>query len=167
VGPPRDNTELFTLLGLGGAAFSLLLIFLGTILRWGTVPDGGSVSGVHLGEGRMMFCLSLALAGLVGLSFLKRPLVPLSVVVAGAFGTFFLLVTLSTLRGAGAGIIIAFIGALGVIGTCIWTAIRLPLVLDAPVPAAQAAFIRAYGALLGTQTVAVVMGIVFWILHSI
>jgi hypothetical protein len=156
VGPPRDNTELFTLIGIGGAAFSLLLLLLSTFLAWGLV------SGIHFGDGRIVFCLSLLLGAMLGLSFKMREWLPLSVVVAGAVGTFLLLVMLSGLHAGGAGFWIGLFGAMGLAGTCVWTAVRFPLLVDAPVPAAQSAFIRTFGALLGTQTLALVLGVFYW-----
>jgi hypothetical protein len=153
---PRDNTELFTLIGLGGAGFSLLLLLLGTFLTWRLV------SGIHFGDGRIVLCLSLLLGAMLGLSFVRREWLPLSVVVAAAFGSFLLLVMLAGLRFGGAGYILGLIGAMGLAGTCVWTAVRFPLLVDAPVPAAQSAFIRTFGALLGTQTLALVLGVFYW-----
>jgi hypothetical protein len=163
-GPPRDNTELFTMLGLGGAAFSVLLLLIGTLLAWVPVIH---LSGIHLGDGRMVFCLSLLLGALLGLSFLTRPLLPLAVVVAGAFGTFFFLIMLSGVSSGLAGYIVGLIGAMGVMGTCIWTAVRFPLTLNTPLVAAQPAFVRTFGALLGSQTLALVCGIVYWMVSGV
>ena len=189
-GPPRDNTELFNIIGLATGAFFLLLLFISTFLRWvvvsapagfrADVPSSG-ISGTHFGDGRLTLLVALLLGVAVGLNFLFRKLLPLTMLLAGAFGTFTFMVMLAHLGkcpgpGAvmdllnpspGAGIIVGLFAALGIMGACIWTAVRHPLMLDMPGAATQPAFMRAFGALLGSQTVALVLGLIYWILFAV
>jgi hypothetical protein len=185
---PRDNTELFNLIGIGAGAFFFLLLFISTFLRWVSIrmevvaeAPPTSFSGTHFGDGRLVLLFSLLLGVAVGLNFLTRKLLPLTMLIAGAFGTFTLMVMLSHLgktpgtgplaglmtTSAGAGIWVGLFAALGVMGACIWTAVRHPLALEIPGAATQPAFMRAYGALLGSQTVALVSGLLYWIFFAI
>jgi hypothetical protein len=186
VGPPRDNTELFNLIGIGAGAFFFLLLFISTFLRWVSFRAAGfaeaptvGVSGTHFGDGRLVLLFALLLGAAVGLNFLTRKLLPLTMLIASAFGTFTFMVMLAHLgkapgplaglitASAGAGIILGLFAALGVMGACIWTAVRHPLALDLPGAATQPAFMRAYGALLGSQTVALVLGLLYWIFFAV
>jgi hypothetical protein len=165
-GPPRDNTELFTILGLATGTFFLFLLLISTFLRWiGRVDDWPGLSGTFFGDGRLVLLFSVLLLAAVGLNFLTRRFLALSMVVAGAFGTFVFMVMLAHIgRFAGAGIIVGLIAAMGVMGACIWTAVRLPLPLEVPGAGTQPAFMRTYGALLGSQTAALVLGLIYLIL---
>jgi hypothetical protein len=165
---PRDNTELFTLIGIGAGTFFMLLLFISTFLRWMSVAEGPGVSGTFFGDGRLILLFSLLLTAGVGLNFLNRRFLPLSMVVAGAFATFAFVVLLAHIGGnAGAGIYVALVAALGVMGACIWTAVRFPLLLDLPGATTQPAFTRTYGALLGAETLALVLGLIYWILWAV
>ncbi len=169
-GPPRDNTELFTILGVSGATFFLALLAISTFLRWISVgaPPPLNRSGVQFGDGRIILLLSLVLAAAAGLNFLSRKFLPLSMVCAGAFASFTFVVLLAHLGTfAGAGVFLGLFAAIGAMGTTIWTAVRLPLLLELPGAAAQPSFVRTFGALLGTQTAAVVLALFYWILHAI
>jgi hypothetical protein len=158
-GPPRDNTELFTLIGLGTGTFFLFLLFISTFLRWHP-----GVSGTFFGDGRLILLFSLLLGAAVGLNFLTRRFFSLSMVAAGAFGTFVFMAMLAHIgRHAEAGIWLGLIAAMGIMGACIWTAVRFPLPLEVPGAATQPAFLRTYGALLGSQTVALVLGLIYLI----
>src|SRR5262245_38102401 len=153
---PRDNTELFTIIGISAATFFLLLLFISTFLRWVRgVESFPGLSGTFFGDGRLILLFSLLLTVGMGLNFLSRRFLPLIMVVAGAFATFVLVLMLAHIgSGAGAGVYVALIAALGIMGACIWTAVRLPLHLDVPGAATQPAFTRTYGALLGAETLA-------------
>jgi hypothetical protein len=161
-GTPRDNTELFTILGISLSTFFLVLLFISTFLRW--VPGG---SGTRFGDGRLVLLLSVGMAVAVGLNFLSRTYLPLSMVVAGAFGTFVFMVMLSWVAFGQAGAIIGLIAAAGVMGGSIWTAVRFPLTLELPGAVAQPAFMRTYGSLLVSQTVALVSGLLYLIIVGI
>ncbi len=166
--PPRDIQELLTMIGIGAGTFFLMLLVLSTFLRWipGVEPVPG-MSGTHFGDGRLILLMALVLANAVGLNFLTRKYLPLSMVIAGAFGTFAFMAMLAHLRAGGAGIYVGFIAALGVMGACIWTAVRFPLALELPGQAGQTGFIRIFGALLGSQTAALVLGLIYWIAGAI
>ena len=57
---PRDNTELFTLIGIGVGTFFLLLLFISTFLRWVSGGDlGRGLSGTFFGDGRLILLFSL------------------------------------------------------------------------------------------------------------
>ncbi len=165
-GPPRDNTELFTLIGIGAATFFLLLMLISTFLRWYRgVGEGPGVSGTFFGDGRLVLLFCLLLLPAVAFNLLNRRFLSLGMVVAGAFGTFFFMVMLAHIgRMPGAGIWVGLIAAMGVMGACIWTAVRFPLQLEVPGAAPQPAFMRTYGALLGSQTAALVLGLIYLIL---
>jgi hypothetical protein len=184
--PPRDNAELFNLIGIGAGAFFFLLLFISTFLRWVSFRVPGvaeapavGVSGTHFGDGRLVLLFSLLLGVAVGLNFLTRKMLPLTLHIAAAFGTFTLMVMLAHLgkapgplaglitASAGAGIWVGLFAALGVMGVCIWTAVRHPLALEIPGAATQPAFMRAYGALLGSQTIALVLGLLYWIFFAL
>jgi hypothetical protein len=166
---PRDNTELFTIIGISAGAFFFLLLFISTFLRWVSGGEGGTgVSGTSFGDGRLVLLFSLLLGAAVGLNFLTRKFLSLTMVIAGAFGTFAFLVMLAHLKWPwGAGILVGLFAALGVMGACIWTAVRFPLMLDIPGAATQPAFTKTYGALLGSQTVALVLGLIYWIIFAV
>jgi hypothetical protein len=159
---------LFTLIGIGTGAFFYLLLFISTFLRWLSGGEGSiGFSGTYFGDGRLVLLFSLLLGAAVGLNFLTRKFLSLSMVVAGAFGTFTFMVMLAHLnKSPGAGIIVGLVAALGIMGACVWTAVRFPLQLDLPGPT-QPAFTRAYGALLGSQTVALVLGLIYWIIFAV
>jgi hypothetical protein len=184
--PPRDNTELFTIIGLSAGAFFFLLLLISLFLRWVSlnksipsevrmqelIPKG--FSGTHFGDGRLILLFSLVLGAGVGLSFLMRKFLPVVMVAAGAFGTFTFLVMLAHFGktfvedySAGVGIWVGLFAALGIMGACIWTAMRFPLLLEMPGAATQPAFTRTYGALLGSQTLALVLGLVYWIIFAV
>ena len=179
-GPPRDNTELLTTIGLGVGIGFLALLALSTFLHWFAAsavfngPGGGvrvlslgSSSGLRFGDGRLVLLLSLLLGAAVGWNFFSRKFLSLTMVLAGAFGTFAFMVMLAHIgRFAGAGIYVGLVAAMGVMGGCIWTAVRCPLTLAMPGAATQPAFTRVYGALLGSQTAALVFGVIYWILRA-
>jgi hypothetical protein len=180
---PRDNTELFTIIGISSGAFFFLLLLISTFLRWGypveivavfnvdrqvDFPAAVRVSGTYFGDGRLVLLFSLLLGAAVGLNFLTRKFLSLTMIVAGAFGTFTFMVMLAHLgKSPGAGIFVGLAAALGIMGACIWTAVRFPLALEMPGAATQPAFTRAYGALLGSQTVALVLGLIYWIILAV
>jgi hypothetical protein len=161
-GPPRDYTELFTIIGISAGTFFLFLLFISTFGRW--VPR---LSGTAFGDGRLILLLSLVLAVAVGLNFLSRKFLSLTMILAGAFGTFAFMVMVSWIGHGGWGVIVGLIAAAGVMGACIWTAVRFPLLLEVPGAATQPAFMRTYGSLLVSQTVALVLGLLYLILVAI
>jgi hypothetical protein len=67
----------------------------------------------------------------------------------------------------GAGVYIGMIGALGAASACIWTAVRHPLLLESPLILGGPSFFRTYGALLAAEAVAVVLGVLYWLLRAI
>ncbi|MCI0458764.1 MAG: hypothetical protein L0Z62_17535 [Gemmataceae bacterium] len=154
---------MLTIIGISAGTFFLVLLAISTFLRW--VPG---MSGTVFGDGRLILLLSLLLAGGVGLNFLKRTYLPLSMVLAGAFGTFTFLVMLSLLKNAREGVWVGLFAALGVAGVCVWTAVRFPLALELPgQQAGQPSFLTSYGALLGSQTLALMLGVIYWIAAAI
>jgi hypothetical protein len=156
-----------TIIGLSAGAFFLVLLAISTFLRW-IEKFGVTFSGTFTGDGRMILILSVCLAAGVGFAFVKRACVPLSVLAAGAFGTFAFVVALSFLKYGQAGAWVGLVAAAGVAGTCVWTAIRFPVAVEIPgQQAAQPSFLRMYGPLLGSQTVALVCGVIYWLLVAI
>jgi hypothetical protein len=162
---------LFNIIGISAGTGFLALLAISTLLRWFSLPDIYPApyrsTGIHFGDGRFVLLLSLVLGTAVGLNFLSRKFLSLSMVLAGAFGTFSFVVMLAHIGyRPGAGVIIGLIATMGVMGACIWTAVRHPMALEVPGQPTQPAFMRAYGALLGSQTVALVLGLVYWILYA-
>jgi hypothetical protein len=167
---------LFTIIGIGVGTFFLFLLFISTFGRWVPGQSGSiaghsitvpGISGTHFGDGRVVLLLSLVFGVAVGLNFLTRKFLPLTMTLAGAFGTFVFMVMLSWIGAGGWGVILGLIAAAGIMGGCIWTAVRFPLPLEVPGAATQPAFMRAYGALMVSQTAALVLGLLYLILMAV
>jgi hypothetical protein len=170
-----------TLIGLGAGTFFYLLLLISPLLGWGmaggTVRVSGlgvdfsvsniTVSGTHFGDGRMLFCVSLLLMAVVALNFLDRRFLPQAMVLAGAFATFAFLMMIGRTWSGGAGVYVGMVAALGAAAACIWTAVRQPFVLETTLIPGGPSFIRTYGALLAGEAVAVVFGVLYWLLRAI
>jgi hypothetical protein len=174
------DPQLLTYLGLGIATFFYLWLLTSPFLNWGRRPGDLSGSeidmlrshlelkpGTRFGDGRMLFCLALAMLVVVALNFLDRRFLPQSMLLAGAFATFAFLMMLGRLGGGGAGIYIGLFGALGAAAACLWTAVRHPFVLATPHIQGGPSFFRTYGGLLGAEAAAFVFGVFYWLLRAI
>src|SRR5439155_463363 len=119
--PPMETAELMTLIGISVGIFFIFLLIISTFLRWVSGGEGSpGFSGTRFGDSRIILLLSLALTVAVGLNFLSRRFLSLSMVVAGALGTLAFMVMVAHIgRGAGAGIYVGLVAALGVMGGCI------------------------------------------------
>jgi hypothetical protein len=90
---------------------------------------------------------------------------PLGSAVAAAFGTFAFLMMLAHLGSlggaAGAGLWLGLAAALGVLGSFLFLACRQPP--PWPIAPAPNPLVQRYGVLLGAQGLAVLLGLIYWI----
>jgi len=156
---------MLTNIGLGAATFFYLLLLISPFLNWG--PSGFVIAGTNFSDGRMLFCLTLAMIAVVALNFLNRRFLPQAMVLAGAFATFVLLMMMGWIGAGGAGVILGLLTALGAAAACIWTAVREPFLLNSPLIPGGQSFFRTYGALLGAEAVALLLGVFYCLLRAI
>src|SRR5262249_6115974 len=139
--------ETLTSIGLGIATFFYVLLLVSPFLAWAS--GGGAhfsyrnvimdvngpvhgIKGTFFGDGRMLFCLTLAMLVIVAVNFLNRRFMPQAMVLGGAFATFVVLMMLAWVSSGQPGVILGLIAALGAAGGCIWTAVRQPFHLESP-----------------------------------
>jgi hypothetical protein len=101
--------------------FFLLLEALATFLPWAYSPVAArSFSGIALSAATLFLFLCLIVGGIVATTFLVKGNLPLNALVGAAFGTFAFLYIIaemslaSRMGGAGAGLWIGFLSAIGI-----------------------------------------------------
>jgi hypothetical protein len=156
-------------MGLGIATFFYLFLLTSPFLAWGLRSDseGGVAPGTYFGDGRMLFCLALAMLVVVAPNFVDRRFLPQCMVLAGAFATFAFLMMLGRVGGGWSGIFIGLVGGLGAAASCIWMAVRQPFILETSLIPGGPSFFRTYGALLGAETIAFGFGVLYWLMRAI
>jgi hypothetical protein len=183
--PPAPGLALdenaLTLIGLGAAAFFYLLLLISPLLGWAATHQGvtGSVLGVQVvfervvstgtrfGDGRLLFCLTLVILILIGLNFLNRSYLAPTMVLGGAFATFALLMMMGRVGAGGAGVWLGLVASVGAAAACLWLAVRQPFQLQSSLLARQPSFFRTYGALMGAEAVALVLGVFYCLLRAL
>ena len=176
------DPETLTYIGLGSATFFYVLLLVSPFLPWRAL--GGAhlsfgdinmninlpvqnIKGTFFGDGRMLFCLTLAMLIIVAVNFLNRRYFPQAMVLGGAFATFVVLMMLAWVSSGQAGVIVGLIAALGAAGACIWTAVRQPFLLESPLIPGGQSFFRTYGGLLAAEAAALVLGVFYCLLRVI
>ena len=153
------DPAMLTYLGLGIATFFYFILLIAPFFGW------HGVRGTAFGDGRMFFCLTLAVLVLVAVNFLNRRFLAQAMVLGGGFATFVVLMMMGWIGGGGAGVIIGLIAALGAAAGCIWTAVRQPFLVESPLIPGGQSFFRTYGALLAAEAAALVLGVFYCLLH--
>jgi phage FluMu protein Com len=174
------DPAMLTYIGLGGATFFYVILLISAFLPWRgissanvSVPgltlniDVPAFGGTFFGDGRMLFCLTLAILIFVAVNFLNRRYLPQTMVLGGAFATFVVLMMLGWMGGARAGVILGLIAAVFAAASCIWTAVRQPFLLETSVIPGGPSFFRTYGALLIAEAAALILGFLYCILRAI
>jgi len=159
-----------TYLVLGLATFFYLLLLISTLLSWVSLRGQGinvSLGGTFFGDGRMLFCLALAMIVLIALNFVNRRFLPQAMVLAGGLATFVVLMMMGWVGHGGAGVLVGLLAALGAAAACLWTAVRQPFLLDSPLIPGGQSFFRTYGALLAAEAAALVLGVFYCLLRAV
>jgi hypothetical protein len=176
------DPETLTLIGLGIATFFYVVLLVSPFLAWRSLGGANlsygdinmninlpvhNVKGTVFGDGRMLFCLTLAMLVIVAVNFLNRRFLTQAMVLGGAFATFVILMMLAWVSSGQAGVILGLIAALGAAGGCIWTAVRQPFLMESPLLPGGLSFFRTYGALLAGEAAALVLGVLYCLLRVI
>jgi phage FluMu protein Com len=166
----------FSLAGLGPVAsltvpiglFFLVLAALSTFLPWQYVPFlGQSFTGIASRNAILLLLLCLIVGGIVGSTFCFKDQLQLNAVIGGAFGTFAFFVTIAELSraaragGAGAGLWIGFVSAIGIVAAFVVLAVPRPFEWPYLRTLNMPPVMQRYGALIASQAGAVVFGFLY------